>query len=116
MTDLESAHHKDSKTLPKGSFWSNSVWNIMLDIGCHLKNWLLFIIDPWLQPQISQLILHQIQRSGSVLESSWQADFKTDPDLWIWWRIDWDIQGWRQGSISKKSVKSCREVDSQFLK
>ena len=20
---------------------------------------------------------------------SWQADSKTDPDLWIWWRIDW---------------------------
>ena len=41
----------------------------------------------------------------TVSESSWQADSKTVPDLWIWWRIDWVIQGWRQSSISKESIK-----------
>ena len=41
----------------------------------------------------------------TVSESSWQADSKTVPDLWIWWRIDWVIQGWRQSSIFKESIK-----------
>ena len=40
--------------------------------------------EPCLKPQISQLILYQIQRSGSVLESLWQANYKNDTDhLWV---------------------------------
>ena len=40
----------------------------------------------------------------TVTESSCQADFKIVPNLWIWWRIHWDIQDWRQGSIKKKEI------------
>ena len=32
---------------------------------------------------------------GQVVTVLWTSlvDFKTDPDLWIWWGIDWDIHG-----------------------
>ena len=36
---------------------------------------------PCLQPWISKSILHQIQRSGSVLESVCHEDSETDPDF-----------------------------------
>ena len=40
--------------------------------------------EPCLKPQIFQLIFYQIQRSGSVLESLWQANYKNDTDhLWV---------------------------------
>ena len=58
----------------------------------------------------STLILHQIQRSGSVLEDA-SHDFKTDPGLWILCSIDWNIQGWRHSSISQESLKSWRGVN-----
>ena len=41
-------------------------------------------IELCLQNCISQLMLHQIQRSESVLESACHEDFKTDPDLWFY--------------------------------
>ena len=31
-----------------------------------------------------------------VLEFSWQAYFKSVPDLWICWRIDWDNWQWKR--------------------
>ena len=51
----------------------------------------------------------------TVSESSWQADSKTVPDLWIWWRIDWVIQGWRQSSISKESIKVKEKLIFEML-
>ena len=53
-------------------------------------------IDLCLEPWISQSILHQFQQSMTVLESSWRADFKYVPDLWICWRIDWDNWHWKR--------------------
>jgi len=63
------------------------------------------------QPWISQSVLHQVRGSGSVLESACHEDSETVPDLWIGWGVDWDIQGWRQGSICEESVKCWREVN-----
>ena len=63
---------------------------------CHSQ--LIFFTHP--------LILKIIDSFGILMPRR----FHTVPDLWIWWRIDWVIQGWRQSSISKESVKTWREV------
>ena len=48
------------------------------------------------QPWISQSILHQIQRSGSVLKSACHEDSKTSQTCSIWWSFGWDIWWLRQ--------------------
>ena len=42
--------------------------------------------------QFSQLIVFQISKSGTVLESWERADFKTVPDFEIWARFDGEIK------------------------
>ena len=118
MTVLKYACPEDSKIPPTCFIWlsfGRDNWGYRQWISFQRLTALQLFTDSLeielcLQSWISQLMLHKIQRSGSVSVSSWQADSKTDPYLWIWWRIDWDIQGWRQGFISVESVKSWRAV------
>ena len=42
--------------------------------------------------QFSQLIVGQMSKSGTVLESWERADFKTVPDFEIWARFDGEIE------------------------
>ena len=45
----------------------------------------------------------------TVLKSAHHEDSKTPPTCLIWWGFGWDIQGRRQGSISK-GESNWREV------
>ena len=66
-------------------------------------------------PMFSPWFLGQIGLPMTVLESAHHEDCKTVPDLWIWWRIDWVIQGWRQSSISKESIKVKEKLIFEML-
>ena len=49
--------------------------------------------------QFSQLIVGQMSKSGTVLESWECADFKTVPDFEIWARFDGEMEENRKGQF-----------------
>ena len=65
-------------------------------------------IDTCLLSQFSQLIVGQISKSGTVLESWEHADFKTVPDFEIWARFDGDIEVKQKGPFLWKCCRDGR--------
>ena len=72
MTVLESSWQADSKTVPELWIWWLTQYLTSLQLFTDSLE-----MELCLQPWINQSMLHQIQRSGTVLESACYKDSET---------------------------------------
>ena len=97
-TVLKYARSQLSITVPDFEIWTTISWE-----NWEKRHWGCFRIsqNEYILPyniQFSQLIVGQMSKSGTVLESWECADFKTVPDFETW-RFDREIEEKRKGQF-----------------
>ena len=70
--------------------------------------------DPCVQPQFSQVLLCQISKVRSVLNSSGKADYETDLTYRIWWRFD-GVNDHKRTFLENSVNSGCENFQQVFV-